>query len=102
MSSMSGLFSGCSSLNSLEVSKWNTSKVTSMGSYSDGMFEGCSSLKSLDLSKCDTSNVVFMNYVFSGCTNLKVDCSKWNVAKVKEHKEFATNAPGVIAPSWAS
>jgi surface protein len=41
---MSGMFSGCGSLESLpDISKWNTSKVTDMSD----MFEDCNSLISL-------------------------------------------------------
>ena len=47
---MSGMFSGCSSLASLDLSSLDTSKVESM-SY---MFSGCSSLASLDVSGLDT------------------------------------------------
>ena len=45
------MFNGCSRLTSLDVSKFDTSKVTDMGS----MFSECSSLTSLDLSNFDTS-----------------------------------------------
>ena len=58
------MFLGCSSLSSLpDISKWNTSNVTSM-CY---MFGGCSSLSSLDdiISKWDTSNVTDLNNIFS-------------------------------------
>ena len=60
------MFSGCSSLASLDVSGWDTSKVTNMA----GMFEGCSSLASLDLSGWDTSGAESMVYMFDGCPSL--------------------------------
>lgn len=44
------MFSGCSALTSLDVSKWDTSNVTSMG----GMFENINSMQSLDISNFDT------------------------------------------------
>ena len=47
---MSGMFSGCSSLASLDLSSLGTSQVTGMS----GMFRGCTSLASLDLSSLDT------------------------------------------------
>ena len=47
---MSGMFYGCSSLASLDLSSLDTSQVTGM-SY---MFSGCSSLASLDVSGLDT------------------------------------------------
>ena len=38
--------------------------------YMNGMFEGCSSLKSLDLSRWDLSGVEDMKGIFSGCSSL--------------------------------
>ena len=57
----------CSSLTSLDVSKFDTSKVTDMGR----MFADCSSLTSLDVSKFDTSNVTNMQWMFGDCFKLK-------------------------------
>ena len=45
----------------------NTSKVEDMNS----MFAGCSSLTTLNLSRFDTSNVTDMSYMFVGCISLK-------------------------------
>ena len=61
------MFSGCSSLNELNLSNINTKRVTSMSC----MFEGCSSLKELNLSNFDMYNVNDMNYMFYGCSSLK-------------------------------
>ena len=66
VTNMYGMFDGCSSLTSLDLSNFNTSNVTRMNS----MFYGCSSLTSLDLSNCDTSNVTNMSAMFSGCSSL--------------------------------
>lgn len=44
------MFSGCSALTSLDVSKWDTSNVTNM----DEMFENINSMQSLDISNFDT------------------------------------------------
>ena len=43
---MSGLFYGCSSLQSIDLSAWDVSKVTNMS----GLFELCASLRFIDLS----------------------------------------------------
>ena len=53
---MEEIFGYCSSLTSLDVSSFNTSKVTVMGN----IFEGCSGLTSLDVSNFDTSSAYFM------------------------------------------
>ena len=63
---MSGMFSGMSSLTSLDLSNFNTSKVWDM----DGMFSGMSSLTSLNLSNFDTSRVAYMRWMFSGMSSL--------------------------------
>ena len=63
---MSGMFSGMSSLTSLDLSNFNTSKVWDM----DSMFRGMSSLTSLNLSNFDTSTVAYMRWMFSGMSSL--------------------------------
>ncbi|WP_276414706.1 MucBP domain-containing protein, partial [Lactococcus garvieae] len=69
----------CSALTTLDLSKFDTSNVTSM----NYMFYGCSALTTLDLSKFDTSNVTSMNYMFNGCSALTtLDLSKFDTSKV--------------------
>ena len=63
---MSGMFDGCSSLISLDLSGFDTSSVTGM--YA--MFFGCSNLISLDLTGFDTSCVTTMTSMFYGCSSL--------------------------------
>ena len=61
-------FSGCGGLTSIQGLQYlNTSLVSSM----EAMFAGCESLESLDLSSFDTKNVKSFYYMFSGCTSLK-------------------------------
>ena len=73
------MFSGCSSLSSLNASGWNTSAVRDM----TGMFYGCTSLSSLDVSGCDTSGVTRMYCMFYGCSSLSsLDVSRWDTSKV--------------------
>ena len=79
VTSMNNTFSGCYSLRSLDVSGWDTSSVRDMS----GLFIGCNSLQSLDVSGWDTSNVTSMVQVFSGCSNLYgLDISGWNTSSV--------------------
>ena len=66
VTNMGFMFSGCNGLTSLDVSKFNTRNVTDM--Y--GMFSACYSLTSLDLSNFDTQNVTNMYGMFYGCVNL--------------------------------
>ncbi len=79
VSIMNYMFSGCSKLQSLDLSHFNTSKVKMMMH----MFKGCSSLTALDLSSFDTSNVTRMNSMFSGCTSLtSINLSSFNTSRV--------------------
>ena len=66
VTSMSGMFSGCSSLTSINLTGLDTSNVTSM----ESMFYGCSSLTSIDLTGLDTSNVTSMGNMFRVCSSL--------------------------------
>ena len=64
---MNSLFGGLSSIISLDLSSFDTSKVTNMGL----MFNGCNVLQHLDLSNFDTSKVTNMGYMFNRCDKLK-------------------------------
>ena len=61
-----GMFSGCSKLKELDLSKMNAAKVKNMR----WMFAGCTNLTHLNLSGIDTSNVTNMTQVFIRCENL--------------------------------
>ena len=64
---MDSMFGGCSSLTNLDVSNFDTSKVT----YTNGMFYGCSKLKTIYASnKFDTSKVANAGNMFYDCTSL--------------------------------
>ena len=63
---MGYIFYGCSKLTSLDLSGFDTSKVTIM----EYTFYGCKSLTSLDVSGFDTSKVDNMNFIFDGCSQL--------------------------------
>jgi surface protein len=97
---MSCMFAGCESLTSLDVTKFDTSKVTNMG----GMFFGCESLASLDLSNFDTSKVTDMGSMFNSCadlTNIYVS-GRWNTDKVTSSEsmfEDCLNLPNYYSSS---
>lgn len=61
-------FANLSNLTTIEsIENLNTSSTL----YMNYMFYGCSSLQSLDVSGFDTKNVKDMSYIFSGCTSLQ-------------------------------
>ena len=74
-----GMFAGCSSLTSLDLSNFNTSKVTDMR----GLFAGCKNLTYLNVSSFNTSNVQHMDAMFKGCSSLtSLDLSNFNTSNV--------------------
>ena len=76
---MSSMFYQCQLLTSLDVSNWNTYNVTSL--YN--MFGYCTKLTSLDLSGWDTSKVTDMSSMFYRCIELtSLDLSGWDTSKV--------------------
>ena len=81
---MTQMFRNCVSLQSVNLSRFNTSMVEKM----DRMFDGCHSLRTLDLSQFDTQNVTDMEKMFAGCNNLQgIDVTNFdthNVANLKE------------------
>ena len=67
VTTMFAMFWDCTSLTSIDLSNVNTSKVESMVR----MFSNCQLLTSLNLSNFDTKQVTLMNYMFDGCANLE-------------------------------
>lgn len=81
VTNMTGMFSGCTSLTSLDVSKFDTQNVTSMWA----MFNTCSSLTSIDVSKFNTEKVTNMRGMFGGCSNLtSLNVSNFNTENVTD------------------
>ena len=81
LTSTSHMFWGCSSLESIDLSSFNTSNVYDMKL----MFFECSSLESIDFSSFNTSNVRNMSYMFSECSSLaSIDLSSFNTSNVKD------------------
>ena len=73
------MFQGCSNIIEIDLSNFDTSKLTNMSS----MFNGCSQLYSLNLSNFDTSNAKYMYNMFDGCSKLiSLDLSYFNTERV--------------------
>ncbi len=66
VTTMSGMFSGCSSLTQLDVRGFKTENVTTMAA----MFNGCSGLTQLDVRGFNTEKVRGMGFMFFGCSGL--------------------------------
>ena len=67
ITNLAGVFSGCSSLRTIDLSSWDTSNVIIMSR----MFNQCSSLKELDLSSFSTESLTSIHYMFADCQSLR-------------------------------
>ena len=97
---MSGLFDGCTKLESINVD-WST--TTSQINYFTNMFKGCSSLKSLDLRTLNTSGASRFTNMFNGCSSLQdLDLTNFVISSsstVTDMLTGATNIVRIIAPN---
>ena len=85
-------FAGLESLEELDLSGVNTSKMYDMSF----MFYKCSNLKNIDLSCFDTSNVGDMQYMFAGCRNLEqLDLSGFDT-----HNVSGEESTFMMKPNW--
>ena len=75
---MESLFQG-SNITSIDLSKFETSKVTSMNS----MFYNCSNLNEINFGNIDTSSLENIEFLFYGCSSLiSIDISNFKISKV--------------------
>jgi surface protein len=82
---MEGMLGDCFTLTNLDLSKFDTSKVTDMSE----MFQYCRLLTSLDLSNFNTSNVTNMSEMFQYCRLLtSLNISNFNTSKVTDMSEM--------------
>ncbi len=94
LTSTANWFFGCSSLTSIDLSHFNTEKVTDM-SY---MFYGCSSLTNLDLSHFNTENVTNMSGMFRDCSSLtNLNLSHFNTDNVRKMSDMFYNCPSLTS-----
>ena len=97
------VFDPCSGLTGIDLSHFNTSRVTTMRT----MFGSCQALESLDLSSFNTSQVTNMEYMFSSCTNLLTiyAASGWSTAAVTYSSNMfdgCTSLVGGQGTTWSS
>lgn len=78
---MTAMFYNCLSLKKLNIGSWNTGSTTTMNS----MFWDCISLTSLEIGEWDTSNVTNMRMMFAGCQSLQeLNLSSWDTTSVTD------------------
>ena len=90
VTNMRSMFFGMSNLTTLNLSNFDTSKVTNMGS----MFSGLSSLTTLNLSNFDTSKVTNMRSMFFGMSNLTtLNLSNFDTSNVTNMEAMFNRMP---------
>ena len=86
--SMCNMFCNCSSLTSIDVSRFNTKNVTNMNS----MFAHCSNLTTIDVSNFDTQNVEGIYR----CTSLEeLNISNFNTQNVEDMQSMFEECSGL-------
>ena len=79
VSNIDRAFSGCTSLTTLDVSRWSTANVVLMR----GTFQDCGALTALDVSNWNVSNVTRRDRMFQSCSGLTaLDVSSWNTGSI--------------------
>ena len=74
------MFNGCSLLEKLSISNFNTNNVTNMCF----MFNGCKSLKEINVSNFNINNVTDMQYMFSECSEELKEKIKYQIKNIKK------------------
>ena len=95
------MFYGCTSLETLDMSYINTTKVTNMSN----VFNGCTNLKTLNVDGFDLSSTVQTYGMFKNCSSLEMlDLSTWKVTqRINDMSEMfrdCTNLKTIYATDW--
>ena len=86
------MFWGCNALRSIDVSSFDTSKVTDMG-Y---MFAGCWNVSSLEITNFNTSKVKKMDRMFGDCTNVtSLDVRYFDTSEVENMDGMFDDCPNL-------
>ena len=84
---MDSMFLGCKLLKYIDLSNFNTKKVTNMNS----MFSECHSLGKIDLSNFNTKNVTNMYDMLLGCSYLSKEYVKTTDLKILDSFHIQTH-----------
>lgn len=125
VTTMERMFVNTSNLTSLDVSNWDTSKVTNMSQMfyrvdiatldtsnwdtssvinMESMFAGATKVASLEVSNWDTSQVIYMGHMFSNTSSLtSLDVSSWDTSQVIDMSSMfsgASNLTSLDTSNW--
>ena len=99
VTNMESMFYECLKLTSLDLSSFNTEKVANMSN----MFYYCYTLKDLDLSSFNTANVEYMEGMFSNCSSLtSLDLRNFNTEKVTKMNGMFSNCSSLTSLDLSS
>ena len=88
VTSTKNMFYSCSTLETIDLSNFDTSNVTDM----QNMFTSCSNLKSINLSNFNTKKVTNAQQMFYGCSQLEtLDLSSFEFDSVSNINYFASS-----------
>ena len=94
VTNMDSMFYGMSSLTTLDLSNFDTSKVTNMSH----MFEDISNLTTLNLSNFDTSRVTSMHFMFTAMSNLTtLNVSHFDTSRVTDMSYMFSYTSGLTS-----
>ena len=89
-----GMFNECGKLTQLDVSGWDTRNVTNMCN----MFRYCHLLAALDVSGWDTGRVTDMNSMFCECSKLTVlNIGKWDTSNTTNMRQMFADCSQLAA-----
>jgi surface protein len=82
---MGSMFYGCGQLTELDLSDWNMPNLTTV----THMFADCYKLEKIDVSGWQTPSLVCMDAMFNHCTSLQtIDMSSFDTSNVKEFSQM--------------
>ena len=91
---MINMFSGCSSLTSLDLSSFDTSSVEDMAF----LFYGCTGLTRLNISSFSTSSAEDISYMFADCSSLtRLNLSNFNTSNVTDMAALFSGCSGLTS-----
>ena len=98
VTNMSYMFNSCTKLSSINLNNFNTNLVTDMSH----MFDNCG-LEKLDLSSFDTSKVTNMSYMFNSCNKLSsINLNNFNTNFVTYISHMFDGCQGIISIDLSS
>ena len=81
--SLNSMFMQCSALNDVNITKWNTSNITSM----EYLFYNCAAFNQ-PIGSWDVSSVKSVNNMLSGCSAFNQDLSGWTFPAGTSHIDY--------------